>query len=660
MVFFIGWAACTIERRLVAAAGYSLVQAATDAASKLELLVSEKQRTVAMLASAPAVREENAAFVSRSLRHLRETYVSFRWVVVTDHEGRAVAATDPAMEGRRFDHESWFVRAGKHPGAAVLEHGSDSTDTITVSTRLSRPGAGRDRVVAAAIDVQALLDMVDETMRVLQGVEWFDDAHIEYQLLNRDGDLIADSTGLPGPLNLRAAGLPSASLVALEPRGFVEERHVRRGAQVITGYAQVTIPGGSSTPRWGILIRVDRGSVLAPVQAFLRQLMWVTVLLIVPLSLLLLWLVRTLHREWRLATGESQRAAAAEAVLAKRTEALHSLVAAATMLSRDRHLDELLEHLLDLTRLTTRAQYAALWIPGRELRGVSSKLITGPEALTAAIAELRHRHGTGQWLAPEQGTLRLTGSKGSLPDGRQQPLLTSLLGIPIRCHGQRFGELILANKRVEAGRDDEFNDLDEQVAQTLVTQAGIAIENLLLLEESRQRARLDGMTGLLNHSAAMDALARELARAQREQTALAVIMADLDHFKQVNDTYGHGVGDLVIRETAARLQEATRLYDLIGRMGGEEFLVLVPACDLLGAADLAERVRLAMSEHPIKTPAGALTVTVSLGATVWSPGMVADGAHLLERADQALYRAKARGRNTSEVLPASLSSARVA
>jgi hypothetical protein len=261
--------------------------------------------------------------LSAYLRHLRETYVTFRWIVVTDQAGRVIAATDPAMDGQRFDTASWYLGAGHQPGVAVLEQGSQHAETIVVSTRISRPGGRQDRVVAAAIHVQALLDMVDETMRVLQGVEWFDDSHIEYQLLNRDGDLIADSTGPPGPFNLKKAGLPSAALVGLEPRGFVEERHVRRAAQVITGYAQVNIPSPSSALRWGILIRVDRGSVLAPVQAFLRQLMWVTVLLIVPLSVLLLWLVRTLHRERDLATAESRRAAAAEATLAKRTEALH-------------------------------------------------------------------------------------------------------------------------------------------------------------------------------------------------------------------------------------------------------------------------------------------------------------------------------------------------
>lgn len=652
MVFFIGWAACTVERRLVTGAGHNLIQAASDAASKLELLIAEKRLAVEALASAPIFRDDDITALTTYLRDLRTAYRTFQWVAVADEEGRVLAATDAAMQKRRYDHEPWFQRAMTQPGAVILEARTGREGTVTVSARVRRVDGRPDRVVAAALTVPVLVDMLDNTMRVLEGTEWFDDSHIEYQLLDGDGNLMADSSRPQDvPVNLKRAGLPSAKLVGAEGRGFVEEMHARRGAPVITGYTQVVVPHTSPGLRWGILIRVDRASVLAPVQAFLRKLMWLTMLLIVPLSALLLWLVRTLHREWDLATRESRRAAEAEATLSKRTEALHSLVVAATMLSRDRHLDELLEHLLDITRLNTRAEYAALWAPGHDTRGTRTSLVVGSEHVTRLFEQLRLERGAEGWLLPEHGAARLADLVASSDDPSRPPVLRSFLGIPLRCHGHRFGELLLANKRLENGSLEDFNDLDEQVAQTLATQAGIAIENLLLLEESRQRSRLDGMTGLLNHSASLDALSRELARAEREENSLAVLMADLDHFKRINDTYGHGIGDIVIRETAARLQEATRLYDLVGRMGGEEFLVLIPACDLTAAAEFAERLRAAISEQPIETPAGALAVTISIGATAWSPGCPMNRHGLLAKADQALYRVKARGRNAVEISP---------
>ena len=655
MIFCIGWAACTVERRLVAAAGHSLVQAATDAAGKLELIIAERRGDIEVLASTPVVRSPNVEALGAYLHQSLASHRAYEWIAVAGASGRLIAATDSSTVGQRRDQEAWFRGAALSSGVTVLSTNPNDDAHQSVAIALSAPIRRSDGrfhgVVAASLAVPALLDALDQTMRVLQGMEWSDDSHIEYQLVNGDGDLMADSDlRQDGALNLKRLGLPSAQLVAATSRGFVEETHLRRHEPVITAYAQVNIPNTSPPLRWGILIRVDRGSVLAPVRAFLRKLMWIMMLLVLPLCGLLLWLVKTLHREWNLASKESRRAAEAESTLVKRTEALHSLVVAATMLSRDRNLDELLHHLLDITRLNTRADYAAFWVPGNGIRGKSTSLETGHEELTRLIARVRAEKGTGAWLVPEQGTIRLADLLAPPGFTASQPhSLSSFLGVPIRCHGRLFGELHLANKRLEDGRALEFTDLDEQVAQTLATQAGIAIENLLLLEESTQRSRLDGMTGLLNHSAALDALSRELARAEREGQPLAVIMADLDHFKRINDTYGHAIGDSVIRDTAGRLLEATRLYDLVGRMGGEEFLVIIPACDLASVGEFAERLRSAISDRPIETSAGSLTVTVSIGATAWSPGVPVSPHSLLETADQALYRVKHRSRNAVEV-----------
>ena len=124
-------------------------------------------------------------------------------------------------------------------------------------------------------------------------------------------------------------------------------------------------------------------------------------------------------------------------------------------------------------------------------------------------------------------------------------------------------------------------------------------ERLLVAQETlRHQATHDVLTGIWNRAMVVDQLERELARAGREGQSLAVILADLDHFKSVNDTYGHAAGDAVLREAAARMVGVPRRYDFVGRYGGEEFLVVLPNCELAEAAKVAERVRAAVAGRP--------------------------------------------------------------
>ena len=190
-----------------------------------------------------------------------------------------------------------------------------------------------------------------------------------------------------------------------------------------------------------------------------------------------------------------------------------------------------------------------------------------------------------------------------------------------------------------------FTDLDEQILLMLSGQVAVSTENLRLLHESNERAMRDSLTGWLNHSSIQDALIRELSRSERENEPLTVLMADLDHFKRINDTHGHRIGDLVICEVTRRIGEAARRYDLLARVGGEEFLMVLPGCNESTAAEFAERIWSAVGDVAIQSPAGPLTVTISIGATVWTPGNAPHAQRLWEIADQALYRVKERGRN---------------
>jgi diguanylate cyclase (GGDEF)-like protein len=163
-------------------------------------------------------------------------------------------------------------------------------------------------------------------------------------------------------------------------------------------------------------------------------------------------------------------------------------------------------------------------------------------------------------------------------------------------------------------------------------------------------AMRDELTQLHNRRATLDSLARQLAAARRNQTPLSVLMLDVDNFKALNDGFGHTGGDRVLREIAATIQQGLRAQDVAGRMGGEEFLVLLPHSTAEGAAQIAERLRRSIREIDcLERCRLATTISVSIGAAQFDPLRHKDTDGLIHEADQALYRAKARGRNRVEM-----------
>ncbi len=166
--------------------------------------------------------------------------------------------------------------------------------------------------------------------------------------------------------------------------------------------------------------------------------------------------------------------------------------------------------------------------------------------------------------------------------------------------------------------------------------------------ELRRLATTDPLTGLANRRHFLAQVERELERFQRYAEPVALLMLDLDHFKQVNDRYGHAAGDTVLQHFAAVAQNALRKIDILGRLGGEEFAALLPDTRIEGARRLAERLRRTVADSPAVSPTGEVRFTVSVGLTLLAPGDRDAGA-ILTRADRALYRAKDRGRNRVEV-----------
>jgi diguanylate cyclase (GGDEF)-like protein len=171
---------------------------------------------------------------------------------------------------------------------------------------------------------------------------------------------------------------------------------------------------------------------------------------------------------------------------------------------------------------------------------------------------------------------------------------------------------------------------------------------LKVQEELRARATFDELTGIFNRASVLERLEHHIDRGLRRAEATTVVLIDLDKFKCVNDTYGHMVGDEVLRETARRLRASLRTYDELGRYGGEEFLVILPDCELGPALQVAERMREALSTASVITAAGPMQLSASFGLATVSRSQRRSAADVLAQADAALYRAKRGGRNRVE------------
>jgi diguanylate cyclase (GGDEF)-like protein len=197
---------------------------------------------------------------------------------------------------------------------------------------------------------------------------------------------------------------------------------------------------------------------------------------------------------------------------------------------------------------------------------------------------------------------------------------------------------------------DEFDDGDLDTLRTFAGQASVAVDNVRVHEEAQRLSVTDSLTGLLNYRSMLDCLRREVDRAHRFGRKLCVLALDLDRFKEINDSYGHAAGDLVLTEFAGRVRREIREVDLAFSHGGEEFVVLLPETDLAGGIAVAERLCTAMRTEPIVLPRGRVAVTVSIGIAVF-PEHGASGSSVLQAADDALYAAKAAGRDRHRSAP---------
>ena len=327
-----------------------------------------------------------------------------------------------------------------------------------------------------------------------------------------------------------------------------------------------------------------------------------------------------------------------EAEQAKRrwSETLHQL---AQSLSSSLDAHQIAELLLDSLRRMVTFRTAALFVEqGVDLQLVGTRgfpeeeakqLRVLPEVRARLFAECRHRREPMMLGAEDVRETPLAG------DGPNQ---AHVLAIPTYSRSEEFSLLLLGRS------ESPFSAQEQEIAIAVVRQALVALDNARLFSELQNLATTDNLTKVNNRRYFFELAELEFARGRRYGRNLAVILLDADGFTQLNESHGHEIGDRVLRLIASTCRANLRHFDIIGRYGGEDFVVMLPETALNVAADVADRLRKAVESMVIETHSGELRVTVSLGVAIATPD-VPDLATLINRADMALYEAKRSGRN---------------
>lgn len=217
--------------------------------------------------------------------------------------------------------------------------------------------------------------------------------------------------------------------------------------------------------------------------------------------------------------------------------------------------------------------------------------------------------------------------------------IRSIIATPLRRGDDHFGMISAQSYQAHA-----YTDEDVSLLEMLASLAAVIIDNAREFEKVQNLAYLDELSGLMNRRQLFQKGEIELKRSRRLNYPLIAIMIDIDHFKQVNDSYGHAIGDQVMKGVIDRCCSNIRIYDIFGRYGGEEFVLMLPATDIDGGIQMAERLRNSVAEHPIHTDQGPISITISLGVAQATDD-INTVAGLFDRADTALYSAKNAGRN---------------
>ena len=321
---------------------------------------------------------------------------------------------------------------------------------------------------------------------------------------------------------------------------------------------------------------------------------------------------------------------------------LKGLLGASEKLSTSARLVELLRHMVDYSREVGKFETCAVCLVSE-----------GKEEFSVVVAEGYRRELLGKSFPMESPTwagwvlrareeplaIRMERRSGmAIVDPKERPTTgASFLAVPLRAQQRVCGALLLT-------RSEAFTARELRLLRIYCNQAAVAVENAIVYEQVENLAATDALTGLYNRRYLEQALARELSRAERTSSSLALLMLDIDHFKGFNDSYGHAMGDVVLKKVATTLGKTLRKADVLARFGGEEFVVLLPNVTPDGAADSAERIRARVEKAKLHPGGPRKRVTVSVGLAMY-PDHAVQKDDLLKAADRALYRAKESGRN---------------
>ncbi|GAB4210542.1 MAG: hypothetical protein OHK0013_31280 [Sandaracinaceae bacterium] len=305
--------------------------------------------------------------------------------------------------------------------------------------------------------------------------------------------------------------------------------------------------------------------------------------------------------------------------------------------------DQVLEAGLSAAAALARFDLAAITYFDAEKKQHSVRIARGVGAESLAGVSFKDNHSLTAMVVKNKHYLPY---KGEL-DAKQVlytpkvalPPMRSALVLPLVVREDAIGTLAVVAERAHA-----FGDGVRPVLQVLSNQIAIAISNARAVKRLEEMATTDGLTGCLNKRAFLEELEAKIRSAQRFHKKLSLIVTDIDHFKSVNDTYGHATGDVVIKELGAILMRVKRETDRVARFGGEEFCVLCEETDTEGAVQLAERVREELGRTVFQTELGKLKVSASLGVATF-PHDASSSQGLFEITDKALYAAKHGGRN---------------
>jgi diguanylate cyclase (GGDEF)-like protein/PAS domain S-box-containing protein len=337
----------------------------------------------------------------------------------------------------------------------------------------------------------------------------------------------------------------------------------------------------------------------------------------------------------------------AEEEVGRYTKQLEALFNIGATVSRTLNLEELLDNVLDTVLMVMGVEVGGIFLLDEQTsklllrahRGMSPEFARKMETVSVGDGFIGQVAKSGKPILAEDVSAdsKLSRLK-KMGDGIQ-----SFAAVPIMAK-----EKILAVMGVGSRKYRKFPDWEMLMLDTIANQIGMAIENAQLYEHALELAFTDSLTSLYNRRYLMDQIERELIRAQRSKAQLSLVMVDLDGLKDVNDRFGHHVGDRFLKEVAGIVKANTRASDVAARWGGDEFMLLAPGTDGRSAVKIAERIRVQVERYKMKLEDKEMGITISSGIVTY-PDNASVVAELIKRADEAMYNAKRGGKNRSYI-----------